>query len=67
MDLDVAWNRYSLEYLFNAYEVAYETAFVEDVSYEYEYFRLCFWLSCCVRVGKKIRNRCAKRCAQWIY
>lgn len=40
VDLDVAWNRYSLEYLFNAYEVAYETAFVEDVSYEYEYVEL---------------------------
>ena len=39
-DVDLAWNRYSLEYLFNAYEVAYETAFVEDVSYEYEYVEL---------------------------
>ena len=39
-DVDLAWNRYSLEYLFNAYEVAYETAFVEDVSYEYEYVDL---------------------------
>ena len=36
-DVDLAWNRYSLEYLFHAYEVAYETAFVEEVSYEYEY------------------------------
>ena len=39
-DLDLSWNRYSLEYLFQAYEVAYETAFVEEVSYEYEYVDL---------------------------
>ena len=39
-DVDLAWNRYSLEYLFQAYEVAYETAYVEEVSYEYEYVDL---------------------------
>ena len=39
-DVDLAWNRYSLEYLFQAYEVAYETAYVEEVSYEYEYLDL---------------------------
>eukprot|EP00320_Phaeocystis_rex_P014940 CAMPEP_0119071022 /NCGR_PEP_ID=MMETSP1178-20130426/47499_1 /TAXON_ID=33656 /ORGANISM="unid sp, Strain CCMP2000" /LENGTH=199 /DNA_ID=CAMNT_0007052913 /DNA_START=105 /DNA_END=704 /DNA_ORIENTATION=+ len=36
-DVNLAWNRYSLEHLFQTYEVAYETAYVEEISYEYEY------------------------------